>query len=429
MSVDNSTVREAQNVIAQLLAPGLKDPYPLYSWLRDNAPVVYSERHDAYLLSRFADCALAFRSPLLFRTPEHDTLMELLPQTVEYEPYRALFSSLVDGTPQPYAPLRRRLGQLLTPDVVRYIRDVMRRVSDEVLDSVAAADDGTPVDLHSALSVPIGELSIATLLGVQPADLPEATKLMRRLLRLMEAAPTQSGLTAATTAYRALADFVADLLADSRRSPGGNLVTMLAHGKDGQAQLTDDQIRTVLITLWGGAVEKAVITLDNAALAVLRRPDLVEWLRDEEIASAFVDELYRWDGPAQISTSPRYAVGDVEMSGGHVVPAGAEVRMLIGAANRDPEAYPQPTMLLPSRVGPDPLLSGAGFLPCVGTGLARLQLCITMPHLLDRFPELSLAGEPVWRRALPLREPRSVPVRLGVGAAHRTGVPVGAAMP
>src|SRR5262249_6810405 len=126
MPINQSTVREAQNVIAQLLAPGVKDPYPLYNWLRVNAPVVYSERHDAYLLSRWADCALAFRSPLLFRTPEHDTLMELLPQTVEYQPYRALFSSLIEGTPQPYAPLRRMLGQLLTPDVVRYIRDVMR---------------------------------------------------------------------------------------------------------------------------------------------------------------------------------------------------------------------------------------------------------------------------------------------------------------
>jgi cytochrome P450 len=429
MPIDQSTVREAQNVIGQLLAPGVKDPYPLYSWLRDNAPVVYSERHDAYLLSRFADCTLAFRSPLLFRTPEHDTLMELLPQTVEYQPYRALFSSLVGGVPEPYGPLRRNLGRLLTPDAVRYIRDVMRQVSDGVLDSLAAADDGTPVDLHSALSVPIGEVSMATLVGVQPADLPEATKLMRQLLRLMEAAPTPSGLAAATTAYRALADFLADLIAENRRSPQGNLVSTLVLGRGEASQEIDDQIRTILITLWGGGVEKAVITLDNAALAVLRQPDLVDWLRDEEIATAFVEELYRWDGPAQISTSPRYAVGDVELSGGHVVPAGAEVRMLLGAANRDPEAYPEPDQLLPSRTGPDSLLSGAGFLPCVGTGLARLQLCITMPHLLDRFPELSLAGEPVWRRALPLREPRSVPVRLGVGAAQRTGVPVGAAMP
>src|SRR5262249_55295826 len=149
----------------------------------------------------------------------------------------------------------------------------------------------------------------------------------------------------------------------------------------------------------------------------------------EEIASAFVDELYRWDCPAQISTSPRYAASDVELAGGYVVPAGAEVRMLLGAANRDPEAYPEPDQLLPSRLGPDPLLSGAGSLPCIGTGLARLQLCLTMPHLLERFPELTLAGEPRWRRTLPLREPRSIPVRLGVDASRCPAVPVGAGRP
>jgi cytochrome P450 len=93
--------------------------------------------------------------------------------------------------------------------------------------------------------------------------------------------------------------------------------------------------------------------------------------------------------------------------------------MLLGAANRDPQAYPDPDRLAPSRIGPTPLMSGAGFNLCVGTSLARLQMCVLLPGLLERFPELHLAGDPVWRRSMPLRELRSIPVRLRLGAAPR----------
>lgn len=417
--------REAQDVVTRLHAPGMDDPYPLYAWLRENAPVVYSKRHDAYLLSRFADCALAFRAPQLFRGIEQDSLMELIPQAAEHESYRMLFASLNSGNPLPYPPIRRLMAGLLTPDVVRYIRDGMRRIRDDVLDAVAAADDGNPIDLHSAISVPVCQRALSALIGVPDGDHPQAAKLVSQLLQVVRASPTQAAQDAASSAYDALADYVGDVLAANRRSPGKNLATMMIHGGGNNgSRLSDDEIRTTLITLWAGGLEKAVITIDSAVLAVLRQADLVEWVRDEETAAAFVDELYRWDTPGQISTSPRYAVEDVSLSG-HMVPAGAGVRMLLGAANRDPDTYQDPDLLQPSRIGPTPLMSGAGFQLCVGTSLARLQMCVLLPGLVERFPELHLAGEPVWQRSLPLRELRSIPVCLGQRATRRSGEPAG----
>ena len=421
MPIDQSITREAQDVIAELQKPGVADPYPLYTWLRDNAPVVYSERHDAYLLSRYADCAQAFRAPDQFRNAEHDTLMELMPQSVEHQTYRVLFASLMDGRPLPYTPIRRLIATLLTPDVVRYIRNGMRQICDDVLDAVAAADDGGLIDLHSAVSVPISERALSALIGAS-AGRPQADKLVPRMLETMQVTPTQSALAEATAAFQAVADHVADLLAESRVSPRSDLSTMMALGGEASARLSDDEIRTTLITLWAAGFEKAVITIDSAVLAMLRRPELVDWVRDEETAAAFVDELSRWDSPGQISTSLRYAVSDIEF-GGHVVPAGAGVRALLGAANRDPAAYPEPDRLQPGRTGPAPLISGAGFQLCVGTSLARLQMCILLPALIERFPDLHLVGEPVWHRSMPLREFRSIPVRLGQFATRRNGVP------
>src|SRR5207248_5921423 len=107
----------------------------------------------------------------------------------------------------------------------------------------------------------------------------------------MEAAPTRSAVTAAGAAYRAVADYVGTLLAAYRTSPQGDLATMLVRGASGNgSRLTDEEICTTLITLWTAGVEKGIITIDTAALAVLRKPNLVEWIRDEETAGAFVDE-------------------------------------------------------------------------------------------------------------------------------------------
>jgi cytochrome P450 len=418
MPANQSTYREAQDVIAALHAPGLEDPYPLYTWLRENAPVVHSEWHDAYLLSRFADCTTVFRDSELFHTTEHDTLLEFMPQAVVHQQYRMLFASLLDGKPLPYTPIRQLIATMLTPDVVRYIRDGMRDIRDEVLAAVAAADDGRPIDLHNAISVPICQRALAALIGVPEADFARASKLIPHMMQVMQAAPTQAALVEAQDAFTALADYMTELLAHSRKSPGSNLVTLMSHDGPHGPALSDDEIRTTLLTLWATGLEKSVITIDTAVLAVLRQPRLIDWVRDEETAAAFVDELYRWDSPGQISTSPRYVAADTEIDG-YPIPAGAEVRMLLGAANRDPLAYHEPGRLQPSRIGPTAMMSGAGFQLCVGTSLARLMMCILLPGLVERFPELHLAGEPVWRGSLPLRELRSIPVRL------RSGVPAG----
>jgi cytochrome P450 family 114 len=427
MAIKYSIAREAQEVIARLQAPGLADPYPLYAWLREHAPIVYSDWHQAYLLSRYSDCARVFRTPHQFTSVEYDTLMELMPQSVVHQEYRALFSSLIGGNPLPYTPIRRLLGALLTPDVVRYIRDGMRRISQDVVDIVAAADDGNPVDLHNAVSVPVSRRALSALIGASDGEQPEISKLVPQLLRVMQAVPSRSALTAANTAFTVLADYLTELLASRRSKPQKDLATMMVLGGAAGRGLSDDDVRTTLITLWAAGFEKSVSMIDTAVLAMLRQPELIDWVRDEETAAAFVDELSRWDSPGQISTSPRYAVADTEI-GGEVIPEGAEVRLLLGAANRDPEVFPEPDRLLPGRGGPTPLASGAGFQLCVGTSLARLQMCVLLPGLVERFPELHLSGEPQWRRSVPVRELRQVTVRLGEHTSRRSAVAAGSGM-
>ena len=73
--------------------------------------------------------------------------------------------------------------------------------------------------------------------------------------------------------------------------------------------------------------------------------------------------------------------------------------VLIGAANRDPERYPDPDRFDPARSAIKPLSFGAGPHICIGNALARLEAAVAFPRLLTRFPALSAApGEPPARR-------------------------------
>jgi len=142
--------------------------------------------------------------------------------------------------------------------------------------------------------------------------------------------------------------------------------------------------------------------LGNGLAILLREPSLVP---DE----AFVEEVLRYDSPVQVTT--RTARIDAEISG-TAIPAGAGLVLLLGAANRDPQRFPQPDRFDPSRTGNKPLSFGAGAHICLGNSLARLEATIAFGRLRERFAGITPAGEPARRDRLVLRGYQSLPVRL-----------------
>ena len=103
------------------------------------------------------------------------------------------------------------------------------------------------------------------------------------------------------------------------------------------------------------------------------------------------EEFWRSDPPLQMFT--RFAMEDIEIFG-HSFKKGEEVGLLLGAANRDPEVYPEPGRFDPARDMPAHTSFGAGLHFCVGAPLARLELSIALKVLFYRCADLALAAEP-----------------------------------
>jgi cytochrome P450 len=108
----------------------------------------------------------------------------------------------------------------------------------------------------------------------------------------------------------------------------------------------------------------------------------------------------RWDTPAQMFE--RWVLADLEVAGVSI-PRGAEVALLFGSANRDPEARPDPDTL-DLRRNPNTHISfGLGAHYCLGAALARIELTASYGALLRRVPGMQLVEEPTWKPGYVLR--------------------------
>jgi cytochrome P450 len=201
-------------------------------------------------------------------------------------------------------------------------------------------------------------------------------------------------------------------IAERRAAPRDDLLTALLGSEHGGMPITDDELVADLILLLGASSETTVNMLSMGMLSLLRNPAELERLRsDPELARTGVDELLRYDSPSQLVG--RYTGYDLQV-GDETIPAGTRLSLLIGAANRDPDRFPDPDRLDLSRPDARPLSFGLGAHHCIGAWLARLEVETVLRGLVERFGRMSLVDGPLaWRSdAVALRAPAVLPVQV-----------------
>jgi cytochrome P450 len=156
--------------------------------------------------------------------------------------------------------------------------------------------------------------------------------------------------------------------------------------------------------------ETTVNLIGNAVVALLDHPE--QWAAlcadPRGLAPKVVEEALRFDPPVQ--RTMRVALEPLELDG-YFVHKGQWIIVLIGAANRDPEAYERPDDFdIHREGGPDHLAFSAGIHYCIGQALARLEGTIALQMLAERMPRLRRAGAVKRRNATTIRGPLRLPV-------------------
>ena len=379
--------------MAQLqLRPGRVDPYAVYDRLRAGGPLTPT-RLGNWVSTSHSVCESVLRDRRFAVRPE------------DAGPGQPRMSFL-DMNPPDHTRLRRLAMPAFSPKAVAGYSGRIERTASELLDAAGAA---SRFDLVSGFAAPLPIAVITDLLGIpdsRSADFARYGMLIGSALGGISSLRHARQLQAARAEMRQL---FRQLLELRRREPRDDIVSRLvAAGPD---QIIPAEMVPMCNLLLIAGFETTVNLISNAVLALLSHPAQWQALCADPggLAPRAVEEVLRWDPPVQ--RTGRVALESLELAG-QPVRQGQRVTTLIGAANRDPEAYDRPdTFDIMRRDGPANLAFSSGIHYCLGHALARSEAAVALRMLAERMPDLAHAGTVKRRNATIIRGPVRLPVK------------------
>ncbi|KAA2262743.1 cytochrome P450 [Solihabitans fulvus] len=281
--------------------------------------------------------------------------------------------------------LRKLAAKAFTPRRVAEMRPRVERITNALLDGLAATPPGAVVDLKSLYGTPLPAQVICELFGVPEED-------RDAVLRGGEA-NTDTRLSA-EQARRNIEQWqraIGELVKAKRRTPGDDLTSALVGAQEDGSALTDSELLGTLNLILSAGSGTVTNLLCGVVVALLTHPDQYELVRTgRRTWQDVVDEVLRVESP--IAQLPfRFAIEDLEL-GGVVIPRGEPILVGYAAVGRDPEVHGADAGRFDiTRANKEHLSFGHGAHFCVGAQLAQLEASIAMPALFERFPDLRLA--------------------------------------
>lgn len=377
------------------------DPYPAYRRLRESTPVLRGP-DGGIALTRYGDCEAAFRHRGL-GLPSDPMLGWTVGRPVTAEARRLLSwltRTMMMSNPPEHTRLRRLLGSAFTPRHVAELQPQISACAKRLLDEIA----GQPgADFVSEVALPLPVTVIGDLLGIPTTDRDKCIPLC---ITLGKPLVSDEAVAAAVAAQTELRDYFTGLLAEKRRAPADDLLSRLVT-MPGDDKLDDEEIMATVILLFGAGLETTTNLLGNGLAALLTNPDQLGLLRSRpELTEPAVEEMLRYDSPIQVDS--RTALGPATVAG-VALAEGEPVMALLGAANRDPERFPDPDRFDIARDQGAHLAFTAGLHFCLGSHLARLEARTLFSVLMTSFRSIELSGEPrivsEWHRRRAVRVP------------------------
>ena len=379
----------------ELFAPSdpafVAHPYDAYAALRQGPHVQHDPRTDRWLVPRHADVDALLRDRRLGRTYLHvatHAQMGRPEEPPEHAPFwRVVRNGMLDVEPPDHTRLRRLVSRAFTPRTVEHLRATVQSTTDRLVDD--ALEQGE-FDLLTTIAEPLPVTVIAEMLGVPESDRHLLRPWSADICGMYELDPTEQTAARAVRACEAFGDYLVALSRERRARPQDDLVTALTQVVDDGDVLTEDELVGTCVLLLNAGHEATVGVTGNGWWSLFRNPDQLARLRgDPSLLPTAVEELMRWDTPLQLFE--RWVLEDVQI-GGTVVPRGAELALLFGSANRDPEVFADPNRFDVMRSNArEHLAFSGGRHFCVGAALARVEGEVGLRSLFERFPSLTAA--------------------------------------
>ncbi|MEU9103877.1 cytochrome P450 [Streptomyces xanthophaeus] len=408
--------------LARLADPAVRpDPYEVLRTLREASPYA-DPASGIVVVGRRADCESVLRSPKV-SSDRRGAGVTKVPQ----------MPNLMNLDAPDHTRLRRLAGKAFKPRLIEQWRPRIEEIVQELLAEIAAGGDRA--DIVSAFAYPLPVRVICEMLGVPREDHPVFETWARSIAYTVDPqlVPGELSTEVAAEVEEARTGFIGyfrRLIAERKADPRDDVLSELIAAEEAGDQLTETELIITCVLLLVAGHETTANLILNGILGLLRHPEQLRLLRERpELAGAAVEEVLRYDAPAQMITRiarEPFTLGELEVT------PGTPLLVLLAAANRDPQVHRDPDTFDITRGDPGHLGFAAGPHFCLGSVLARLEGGIALNAFAQAFVEPRLDTDGLrYRPHVSVRGPDRMPVsfeeiRLGAVPAAGAGQGTGA---
>ncbi|MGH1576719.1 cytochrome P450 [Planktotalea sp.] len=359
------------------------DPYPHYAWLRDEAPVC-AQPDGTFVVSRYADLDMIYRDTKRFIS---DKKKVFAPKFGTDAPlYEHHTTSLVFNDPPLHTRVRKIMVGAMNPRALASMEPGLITLVDSLLDEM---QDHQEVDLIEAFAGAIPIEVIGNLFNIPRNERGPLRDWSLAILGALEPALTPEQEAIGNKAVLDFVEFLKEIVADRRKNPGDpqtDVLTRLIESEEGQLSPVELYQNCIFIL---NAGHETTTNLIGNALWLLHddREARARLIAEPKLITPAVDEFLRMESPNQFGN--RLTTEDMTLHGTHI-PAGTDLHMCIGAANRDAAQFANPDALQLDRRPNKHLAFAGGAHTCVGLTLARMEGRIAVGKFLERFPDYEI---------------------------------------
>lgn len=308
--------------------------------------------------------------------------------TADEEALATLRLTILMMDPPRHNRYRRLVSKGFTPRMISMLEQEIERRAVKVIDAVCEKGE---VEFVEEIAAQVPVQMICEMIGLEPEVWPRMFELSNNLIGARDDPDYQElegGPEAASIEVYMLCDAVA---ADRRQNPRDDIMTALVQAEIDGERLTDAELNLFFITLIVAGNETTRNLINHSLLALIDHPDQAQRLReDPSLWDTAVEEMLRWG--SSIHNFRRTATRDTEIRG-VPIKAGDKAVLYYAAGNRDEEVFPDPHTFDVGRTPNDHVTFGGGGVHfCLGASLARTEIRATMRQIVERMPDIELAG-------------------------------------
>ncbi|MBK8983262.1 MAG: cytochrome P450 [Ignavibacteria bacterium] len=397
---DTNTVVTALNIDENFnlfktlsLKENIQDPYPVYHSLREYDPVFFMKSPTGFLseniwiLTRYDHIS----SVLINKKFGRGNRFGKTKITANYAKLNSLtqmrqhWINFLD--PPDHTRIRGFINKAFSPKMVNELKPGIDSVVNYLMDKF----QGNEAEFISEFSYPLAAITIAEFYGIPKEDRDILDKWAMQIVKTLDVVTNQFTQDDLKNIYRCadeIKDYFRKQVEEKERNPKDDMISRLLTIEDKGDRLTIEEIIASLVLMIMDAHEAPKNMISNGLYALLKNPEQYEKLKkDPSLTEGAVDELLRYDSPAQFTGRRTH---EDEIVGGKEIKKGLQIICMLGAGNRDPLKFSEPDRLDIERKNVIPLSFGGGIHFCAGAGFAKLEAVSAFENIARNFPDLKL---------------------------------------